>query len=92
MQQICHQLRTRGDETFEEISNVIPWMETCEDIGIDVDGEQVAAPRVFKTHAWKGHLNFSKDAKYIVITRNPEDSAVSFYNFLNGWFFKKGEH
>mmetsp|Transcript_2634 Transcript_2634/g.6189 ORF Transcript_2634/g.6189 Transcript_2634/m.6189 type:complete len:307 (-) Transcript_2634:109-1029(-) len=89
MQQICHQLRTNGDMSFEEISNVVPWLETCEDIGIDVNGEQVTSPRLFKTHAWRPHLNTSEDAKYILITRNPEDSAISFYNFLNGWFFKK---
>ena len=75
--------------TFGEISDVVPWLETCEDLGIDVDAPQVAAPRLFKTHAWRPHLHTSKDAKYIVITRNPEDSAVSFYNFLNGWFFEK---
>ena len=91
MQQICHQLRTKGDMSFEEISNVVPWLETCGDLGIDADAEQVASPRLFKTHAWRPHLNTSnsREAKYIVITRNPEDSAVSFYNFLNGWFFRK---
>jgi hypothetical protein len=75
--------------TFSEISDVVPWLETCEDLGIDVDDPQVAPPRLFKTHAWRPHLQTSEDAKYIVITRNPEDSAVSFYNFLNGWFFEK---
>jgi len=69
MQQICHQLRTNGDMSFEEISNVVPWLETCEDIGIDVNGEQVTSPRLFKTHAWRPHLNTSEDAKYILITR-----------------------
>ena len=90
MQQICHALRTQGDTTFEEISNVVPWLETCEDIGVDVNGEQVCKPRLFKTHAWRPHLKHtSKEAKYILITRDPVDSAISFYNFLNGWFFKK---
>lgn len=92
MQQICHQLRTRGNMDFEEISSVVPWLETCEDIGVDVNADQIT-PRLFKTHAWKPHLldgeGISEECKYILITRNPEDSAVSFYNFLNGWFFAK---
>ena len=55
--------------SFEEISNAVPWLETAADIGIDVGADQAASPRLFKTHAWRPHLNTSPDAKYIVITR-----------------------
>jgi hypothetical protein len=31
VQQICHQLRTGGDMEFEEISQVVPWIELARD-------------------------------------------------------------
>ena len=58
------------------ISSVVPWLETCEDIGVDVNADQIT-PRLFKTHAWKPHLldgkGISEECKYILITRNPEE-------------------
>lgn len=71
---------------FDEISNVVPWIEMATDIGIDLDAEQVVEPRVFKTHFW--YPSVPKGAgKYIVVFRDPNDVAVSFYNFFKGWFF-----
>lgn len=89
MQQICHQLRTGGDMDFEEISEVVPWIELAHDIGQDLGAPQRAAPRCFKTHAWYPHC--PKGGKYIVVVRNPPDVALSFYNFFEGWFFEPGE-
>jgi len=88
--QICHQLRTKGDMSFEEISNVVPWIETAYDIDLDVDTLEQPAPRLFKTHAWRNHLNISDEAKYIVVNRRPMDAAVSFFYFMQGWFFEEG--
>ena len=85
-QQIVHQLRTGGSMDFDEISNVVPWIEMATDIGIDLDDEQVAEPRVFKTHFW--YPSVPKGAgKYIVVFRDPNDVSLSFYNFFKGWFF-----
>ena len=50
MQQIVHQLRSKGDESFEEISVVVPWLEMAGDVGIDLDAEQTFRPHAFKTH------------------------------------------
>jgi hypothetical protein len=52
VQQICHQLRTGGDMEFEEISQVVPWIELARDQGQDLEAEQVAPPRCFKMHCW----------------------------------------
>ncbi|KAK3245586.1 hypothetical protein CYMTET_44848 [Cymbomonas tetramitiformis] len=95
MQQICHQLRclaASGDVQgmkFEEISDVIPFIELAGDLGIDLEAEQVAQPRMFKTHCWREHC--PKGAKYIIVVRDPIDVAVSFYKFFEGWFFEPGE-
>ena len=50
LQQMLHTLRTRGDMSFDEITEVVPWFESAWDIGIDPGAKQVASPRVFKTH------------------------------------------
>eukprot|EP00041_Stephanoeca_diplocostata_P038342 m.1502392 g.1502392 ORF g.1502392 m.1502392 type:complete len:128 (-) comp25207_c0_seq41:8442-8825(-) len=89
LQQICHQLRAGkdGDMTFEEISEVVPFMELAFDQGQDLSakqfGDAAGLPRCFKTHAWEPHC--PKGAKYIVVVREPKDVALSFYRFFEGW-------
>lgn len=86
LQQIVHGLRTRGSMDFSEITDVTPWLEMAYDYGWDVEAEQVANPRVFKSHlAWH---TIPKGAKYICSIRNPYEVAVSFYRFINGWWFE----
>ncbi|EGD72479.1 hypothetical protein PTSG_11596 [Salpingoeca rosetta] len=89
MQQICHQLRSRGSMDFEEISAVVPWIELAHDLGQDLEEPQVAQPRCFKTHCWYDHC--PKGGKYIVVVRDPADVALSFYKFFEDWFFEPGE-
>ncbi|UCH41373.1 MAG: sulfotransferase domain-containing protein [Gammaproteobacteria bacterium] len=50
LQQIVHCLRTGGDMDFDDISRVVPWIETSVALGIDLDAEQKANPRAFKSH------------------------------------------
>jgi hypothetical protein len=98
MQQICHQLRSDGDMTFDEISRVVPWIELAYDQHQDLDTPQWNAaaeaeavtglPRFFKTHAWADHC--PPFQKTIVVLRNPNDVLASFYRFFSGWFFEPG--
>ena len=50
LQQTFHTLRTRGDMDFDDISRVVPWIETAKSLAIDINAEQVAEPRGFKSH------------------------------------------
>ena len=86
-QQIVHGLRTRGSMDFEEVSLVIPFIEVAFLLHPDLDAPQVAAPRAFKTHL--GWNDVPKGARYIYVIREPGDSAVSFFHFLNGVIFQK---
>jgi hypothetical protein len=88
LQQIVHTLRTGGDMAFEEITEVIPWLELAHDMGIDVQGDQRAAPRAFKTHL--GWDQVPKGARYILSVRDPRDVLVSQFHFWNGWFYEAG--
>ncbi|NNF77234.1 MAG: sulfotransferase domain-containing protein [Rhizobiales bacterium] len=88
MQQIVHGLRSHGDMTFGEISEVIPFMEVAYDCGIDLNGPQGYSPRAFKTHMSADEL--PEGARYIVVLRDPMDACVSFFNFMNGWYMEPG--
>lgn len=88
LQQTFHTLRTRGDMDFDDISRVVPWIETAKSLGIDINAEQIAEPRGFKSHLSWDHI--PRGAKYIVSLRNPEDAFVSAYRFMEGWYFEPG--
>ena len=44
MTQICHQLRTGGDEAFGEITEVVPWDVLALDCGQDLDADVARVP------------------------------------------------
>src|SRR3954454_13692140 len=88
LQQIVHSLRTGGDLDFDDISRVVPWIETAHDLGLDLDAEQRAEPRVFKSHlAW---TEVRKGARYLVSLRDPRDALGAVHRFFEGWFFEPG--
>jgi len=88
VQQIVHCLRTRGDMDFDDISRVVPWIETSPMLGIDLDAEQKANPRAFKSHLdWDA---IPKGGRYIVTIRDPRDALFSLYKFMEGWFVEPG--
>ena len=88
-QQIVHQLRTRGSMDFEEITDVIPWIELTADLGANLWAEQVAVPRAFKTHCW--YEQCPKGAKYIIVIRDPRAVSLSYYKMMCGWIFQPEE-
>jgi hypothetical protein len=87
-QQIVHCLRTRGDMDFDDISRVVPWIETSPALGIDLDAEQKANPRAFKSHLAWGEI--PQGGRYIVAIRDPKDALFSLFKFMEGWFLEPG--
>jgi hypothetical protein len=88
LQQIVHGLRSRGDLDFDDISRVVPWIETAFDLGLDLSAPQPAQPRAFKSHLpWS---LVPKGGRYIVSLRDPRDALVSLFRFMEGWFFAPG--
>ncbi len=88
VQQIVHSLRTNGSMDFSEISLIIPWYESAAFLGIDINAEQLAEPRAFKTHLpWD---KVPKGGRYIYVVRNPADALVSYYHYMNGVMFERG--
>lgn len=87
LQQIVHVLRG-GDTEFDEISAVVPWLESAVDLGIDLDADQPGSLRAFKTHLTVPEL--PAGARCIYALRDPKDVAVSFFRFFEGWMFEPG--
>lgn len=88
LQQTFHQLRTGGDMDFDDISRVVPWIETAPVHRLDINAEQRAEPRGFKSHLARTAL--PDGAKYVVSLRHPKDAFVSMYRFMEGWFIEPG--
>jgi hypothetical protein len=88
LQQTFHTLRTGGDMDFDDISRVLPWIETAAVVGIDLEAPQRAEPRGFKSHLPFGML--PKGAKSVISMRDPKDALVSMYRFMEGWFIEPG--
>lgn len=88
MQQIVHTLRTGGDMDFDDISRVIPWIEMSPALGIDLDAEQRALPRAFKSHL--DAETVPKGGRYINVVRDPADALMSMFKFNEGWFVEPG--
>jgi hypothetical protein len=88
LQQTFHTLRTGGDMDFDDISRVVPWIETSRALGLDLEAPQRAEPRGFKSHL--AYEQLPKGARYVVSLRDPKDALVSMYRFMEGWFLEPG--
>jgi hypothetical protein len=87
-QQICHQVRTGGDEDFGDIYDVAPFIPFfyMDVPGLDLNREQKASPRVFKSHETYETLPKAEGVKYIVVTRDPTDCLFSMIKFLRRYY------
>ncbi len=65
-----------------------PGSKTRSALGINLDAEQKASPRAFKSHLAWGEI--PQGGRYIVVIRDPKDALYSLYRFIEGWFFEPG--
>ncbi len=86
MQQILHQLRNGGEADFEDIDQVVPWLERQRPPRswreVLADFEQRTDPRLFKTHCTWEQTPGREIARIILTLRDPRDCCVSFYHHL----------
>ena len=88
LQQTFHTLRTGGDMDFDDISRVVPWIETAGGLGLDLEAPQRGEPRGFKSHL--PYDAIPPGARAIVALRDPKDALVSMFRFMEGWFLEPG--
>ena len=83
MQQILHQLKTGGDDSFNAIDDVAPWLEVNRQgrhfAEVNSLFEKLPNPRIFKTHCTYEQAPGTDIARFILSTRDPRDACVSFY-------------
>jgi len=73
---------------FDDISQVIPWLEMAHRLGLNIHAPQRGGFQAFKSHlSWQ---SIPKGGRYIVAFRDPKDVLVSMYHFLNGWHWQAG--
>ena len=89
MKQIMHQLRSGGDMSYRDITDVVPWIDVAYRVGNDFDIEQKYQPRCFHTHTW--YEMCPKGAKYILVYREPCAAFYSYFNFFQNKYFQQGE-
>jgi len=86
MQQILYQLKSAGDEDFENIFHVVPWLEfPSRDVTSQqklVNYESMSDPRLFKTHCTYPQTPGASSVQVILSSRDPRDCCVSFYHHL----------
>jgi hypothetical protein len=78
LQQMCHQLRTGGDDDFHDVHEIAPYMPQAYDMGLDLNDEQKANPRLFKAHS--PISNMPEGCNYIVTARDPNEMVMSAFN------------
>jgi len=83
MQQILHQIRTKGDESFREIYEMVPYLDYNDISFFDINADHVANPRVFKSHAlYENMPKLDGKTRFVVIVRDPYDMQLSLVKFL----------
>ena len=87
MQQILYQLKTGGDESYNTIFDVVPWLEWPQ-AGGDwqdrlVEFERLDEPRLFKTHCTYEQTPGVDTVKIVLSSRDPRDCCISFFHHLN---------
>jgi hypothetical protein len=88
MQQMFHQLRTGGDMDFDDISRMTPWEDSAVITDLDMTLPQRGSPRGFKSH--REYERLPSGMRYVVTLRDPHETYVSFYRFMNGWNIEPG--
>ena len=92
-QQMFHQLRMiaatgEADMDFDDISRMTPWEDTAHMLDFDVNVQQRAEPRGFKSH--REYERLPAGGRYVVTLRDPHETFVSLYRFFDGWHIESG--
>lgn len=89
MQMILYQLTTDGEMNFDNISQKCPFFEV--DFCFMGNFNQFPSPRIFKTHLSSRWFPSQWPCRYIHVTRDGRDVAVSYFHFRKSHFGFKGD-
>jgi hypothetical protein len=78
MQMMLYQLTTPGEMDFPHIASVAPWFESCLQEDQAKFFDEMASPRIFKSHL--SYARMPRGAKIIYLARDFRDVVVSAYH------------
>jgi hypothetical protein len=83
IQHMCHLIRTKcADIEFDDIHQVCPHTSSAWYIGQDLNAEQVASPRLFKSHRELSQVApYATGVKFISTIRDPTSTLLSLISF-----------
>lgn len=85
MLQLVTQVAGYGAAEFDHIHDIVPWPESITPGLLRVDAptwqDSPTQLRAVKTHAEAQFVPYNKDAKYIVVIRDPKDTLISSFYF-----------
>ena len=89
---MAHQIAHLGEGEYDYIYDVIAWPDAPHSkISISLHDEtpyqSPTGLRIIKSHAKGSQVPFNKEAKYIVVIRDPKDAFISGYHFLRPVMF-----
>ena len=88
-QQIVRLVRNGGQDDGKVLSESVPWLEALSRMYPNVKVEELPTPRTFQSHFRYDNmpcgLPSTTPCKYIYVTRNPKDLAVSYYHHHRGF-------
>ena len=89
LQQMVHSLRTGGDVDFDDISRVVPWIETASTTSAWTWTHRSGPSRGPTRATWRGTSSRRAPATWWRYATRV-DALVSGYRFFEGWFFEPG--
>ncbi|XP_046841736.1 sulfotransferase ssu-1-like [Xenia sp. Carnegie-2017] len=100
MSQIVHQLRSGGDMSFNDIDEVVLWIDTAYTFGDVIDKEQTYHPRIFKSHmsyktSPKGHFYISGEMTIETfisdIYKKKIKELMDYFEHLRSWWPRRND-
>ena len=83
-QQIVRLIRNGGKDDGKILSESVPWLEALSKMYPQLKVDELPSPRTFQSHFRYDNmpcgLPSNTPCKYIYVTRNPKDVAVSYYH------------
>lgn len=75
LQHMVHVIRAQQDTSYDDVGDVIPWIEYAWECGQDLNADQPGGVRAFKSHGLLSRIH--EGCKYIITVRQPAEGHTN---------------